>query len=265
MTAEGMPLSQFYGLETNGLYSMDDATWEVDKKGKKYLSVWNQPTSINSKGETVYANAKAKPGDFRFVDRNNDGKITDADKTTLGSPIPKFIIGFSCNFEYKNFDLSMNVQSSVGNKIFNGAKSKLMNQDIGGNRSTDVLKQYRIPVYNTAGELIDEGFTDTNLPRLDPKGENSNFTRVSDYYVEDGSYVRIKNLQLGYTVPASLTSKVSIENLRVYVGVKNLLTLTKYSGFDPELGASDMLQQGLDQASAYPQARMFLMGVNLKF
>jgi hypothetical protein len=183
----------------------------------------------------------------------------------IGSPIPKILFAFSCNFEYKNFDLSMNFQSSFGNKIFNGAKIELMNQDIGGNRSTDVLKQYRMPLYNSAGDLIDPGNTQTTMFRLDPKGLNQNLTRVSDYYIEDGSYVRLKNIQLGYTIPESISQKVGIDYLRIYIGAKNLLTFTKYSGFDPEIGSSDLLQQGIDHAAAYPQARMFLMGVNLRF
>jgi len=263
-TVEGMPMSQFWGFQTDGLFTMDDATWVTDKRGK-YPVVWNQPFSINDKGDTVYASPRAKPGDIRFVDRNKDGKLDDKDKTFLGSPIPDFLFAFACNFEYKNFDLSMNFQSSIGNKIFNGAKNELMNQDVGGNRLATVLDQYRLPIYNSKGELIDEGNTDATLFRLDPKGDNQNLTRVSDMFIEDGSYLRLKNIQLGYTIPANIVQKIGLQYVRIYVGAKNLLTFTKYSGFDPEIGSSDLLQQGIDRAASYPQARMFLMGINLNF
>jgi len=267
LTAEGMPLSQFWGYKTDGIFTMDDAAWGIDKKGNKYIYIPNQPFALSTKGDTVYASPKAKPGDVRFVDLNHDGKLSEKDKTTLGSPIPKAIIALACNFEYKNFDLSLNFQSAFGNKIFNGAKSDsyLMKQDVGENRIALAKDQYRLPIYNSAGEMIYAGKTDTEMFRIDPKGDNQNFTRVSDFYIEDGSYVRLKNIQLGYTIPENIVQKIGLQYLRVYVGAKNLLTYTKYSGFDPEIGSGDLLQQGIDHAASYPQARMILMGVNLKF
>jgi len=264
-TVEGMPMSQFWGFKTDGIFSMDDAYWETDKKGNRTPYVTNQPFSFNAKGDTVYASPRAKPGDIRFIDRNGDGKLTDEDKTFLGSPIPTFLFSVACNFEYKGFDFSMNIQSSWGNKIFNGAKAELMNQDVGGNRLATVLDQYRLPIYDSNGNLIDEGNTDATLFRLDPKGDNQNLTRVSDIFIEDGSYVRLKNIQLGYTLPTNISMKIGAQYLRIYLGAKNLLTFTKYSGFDPEMGSSNLLEQGIDHAASYPQARMILMGINLKF
>jgi len=140
-----------------------------------------------------------------------------------------------------------------------------MSQETGPNRLTAVLDQYRDPIYDKEGNLLFEGNTDTDLLRLDPKGENQNFVRVSDFYIESGNYVRLKNIQMGYTIPLSLSQKAGIERLRIYLGAKNLLTLTKYSSFDPELSTSNMLEQGLDKSAVYPQSRILLAGINLSF
>ena len=252
ITESGHPIAQFYGYKTNGIFRDTNDVKNYAKNGKLI-----QPG--------------AKPGDFKFVDVNGDGKISPLDKTLIGNPFPKFAFGFSCNFEYKGFDLSLFFQGSSGNKIFNGQKSNLMTQDIGGNYLTDELNQYRAPIYDNNGNLIYAGHTNTNLPRLDPKGSNGNFSRVSDFYVEDGSYIRLKNLQFGYTVPKQFSNKFGVETFRVYVGFKNLLTLTKYSGFDPEIGANVIsgsqgeLLFGTDKAGNYPQPFMFQVGANLQF
>lgn len=258
---EGIPVAQFYGYKTSGIFTEADS--KIDSKGKVYI--WNQPYKISTTGDTTYAQSKAKPGDLRYVDINKDGVINDKDKTVIGNPIPKFTFGFSCNLEYKGFDLNMIFQGCYGNKIFNGAKSELMTQTPGRNRLKDVLNQYYSPVYDANATLLDPGNTNTGLVRLDPKGENQNFGRVSDFFVEDGSYIRLKSIQLGYTIPKSIMDKVNVESLRIYIGAKNLITLTKYSGFDPEISSSNVLAQGIDKAGNYPQSIMFLTGINLKF
>ncbi len=261
LTSEGMPVSQFNGLKTDGIFTWDDAAY--NKKGVVYI--WNQPYIIEPDGDTVWAQSKAKPGDLRFVDVNGDGKINNLDKDNIGSPIPKFVFGFSSDLKYKNFDLNLFFEGKFGHKLFNGSKANLMSQETGPNRLSAVLDQYRDPIYDKEGNLLFEGNTDTDLLRLDPKGENQNFVRVSDFYVESGNYVRLKNIQLGYTIPLSLSQKAGIERLRIYLGAKNLLTLTKYSGFDPELSTANMLEQGLDKSAVYPQSRILLAGINLSF
>ncbi len=261
LTAEGYPVSQFNGLKTDGLFTWADAA--VKPNGEVYI--WNQPYTIKLNGDTSYAQPKAKPGDLRYVDVNHDGKINNLDKVNIGSPIPKFYFGFSANLEYKNFDLNLFFEGKIGHKIFNGSKFYLMGQDPGPNKIKDVLKQYREPIYDNEGNLLYEGNTSTNLPRLDPKGENGNFTKISDFYVENGSYVRLKNIQLGYTIPVKMSQRVGIERLRIYVGAKNLLTITKYSGLDPEFAISDMLAQGIDKIGNYPQSLIVLGGINLTF
>jgi hypothetical protein len=199
--------------------------------------------------------------------------LNDDDKTMIGNPIPDFIMGFSANLEYKNFDMNLFFEGKFGQDIFNGSKIYLMQQEVGENRLKDVLNQYWDPIYDEDGNLVIEGNTNTSLPRLDPRGENGNFARVSDFYVEDGSYLRLKNIQIGYTIPVSLTGKAGIERFRIYLGAKNLITITKYTGFDPEVGlvydddleTSDVLQQGIDKIGNYPHNRMFMLGVNLQF
>jgi hypothetical protein len=160
----------------------------------------------------------------------------------------------------------MAFQGTYGNKIFNGAKFGLMPQGPGRNRSLDVLNQYYSPIYDRSGNLLDPGNTGSSLPRLSvPADANQNFTKISDFYVEDGSYLRLKTIQIGYTIPKNISEILKIESLRVYIGAKNLLTFTKYSGYDPEIGGSDALTQGIDKAGNYPKPKMFLFGVNLRF
>jgi TonB-linked SusC/RagA family outer membrane protein len=261
LTSEGMPISQFNGFKTDGIFTWDDAAYNA--KGVVYI--WNQPFTVDEDGDTTWAQSRAKPGDLRFVDVNGDGVVNNNDKDNIGSPIPKFIFGFSTNLNYKNFDLTLFFEGKFGHKIFNGSKANLMNQETGPNSLNLVLDQYRDPIYDSENNLLFEGHTDTDLPRLDPKGENQNLVRVSDFFIESGNYVRMKNIQLGYTIPFNLSQKAGVERLRIYIGAKNLLTLTKYSGFDPELATSSLLEQGIDKSAVYPQSRILLAGINLSF
>lgn len=258
LTSEGYPISQFNGYVSDGRFTEEDAA--IDDRGNIYI--WNQPFTtriVNNQVDTVYAQAFAQPGDLRFVDQNNDSIIDASDRVNIGSPIPKFIFGFSTNLRYRNFDLSLFFEGKFGHKLFNGSKYFLQGPAYGSNRSEDIKDQYRPIVTDAEGTEL--GNTSGSLPRM----ANVNYSVVSDYYVESGNYVRLKNLQLGYTLPSGLTERVGIEKLRIYGGVKNLLTITNYTGFDPEIGSSDVLQQGIDKAGNYPHSRMWLIGVNLQF
>ncbi len=270
LTAEGNPMAQFYGYKTDGLFTEADA--RDDGTGDLYI--YNQPFTLNTTGDTVWAQPNALPGDFRFVDVNGDGLINSDDRTIIGNPIPKFIMGFSAGFQYKNFDLNMFFEGKFGHDLFYGSKLALMSREPGLNRLTTVLDQYRDAIYDGEGNLLFEENHNTDEPRLARVDINNNF-RVSDYYVEKGSYLRMKNIQLGYTIPQNLTSKVGVTRFRVYVGVRNLITITKYSGLDPEFdysptldydtGRKDLMIQGLDIVGNYPQSRMVMMGVNMQF
>jgi hypothetical protein len=129
-----------------------------------------------------------------------------------------------------------------------------------GNRGKAVLDQYREPVTDMNGNLI-PGNTNTSVPR----SSQYNYSKVSDFYIESGNYLRVKNIQLGYTIPEVYTQKAGVDILRIYAGVKNAFTFTKYTGFDPEIGSSVMQAQGIDKAAGYPHSRVLVFGANLQF
>jgi TonB-linked SusC/RagA family outer membrane protein len=251
----------FWGYQTSGLYRASDtgSIYDPVTKKTKYGLVVNQPHQINSKGQTILMMPNAKPGDVRFVDRNGDGIISDKDKTVIGDPNPKFTYGLAINLEFKGFDMNCFFQGSYGNQIFNSIKQNWYNPSGGGNWIEGALNAYRAPVYNN-GALVDPGNTNTNQFRL---AGTDNY-RISDWYVEDGSYLRLKSMQIGYTIPDNFTKKLGIERFRVYVGGMNLLTWTKYTGLDPEIGSGNPTQFGIDYG-VYPQAKMYNVGINMSF
>ncbi|MEP6712282.1 MAG: TonB-dependent receptor [Ferruginibacter sp.] len=219
---KGFTPGYFYGYKTDGLF---------------------QTTADVSKSP---AQSGAQPGDIRFVDVNGDGKITADDQTKIGDPFPNFTMGWTLNLEYKNFDFTAFSYASVGNDIYRAYE-----------RNANYSNKYRAVLARWTGE----GTTnDARNPRYSFTDANSNI-RVSDRYVEDGSFVKIKNLQLGYTFPASVTQKL-FSKLRIYAQVKNAYTFTKYSGFDPEI-AGGILDTGVDRG-AYPQARTYALGIDIK-
>jgi TonB-dependent starch-binding outer membrane protein SusC len=188
----------------------------------------------------------AQPGDIRFVDMNKDGVINADDKTKIGDPFPDFTLGWSLNLEFKNFDFNAFTYASVGNDVYSAYE-----------RNSNFSNKYRGVLARWTGE----GTTnDARNPRYTFTDVNSNI-RVSDRYVEDGSFIKIKNLQLGYTFPASVTRKI-FSRLRIYAQVKNAFTFTKYTGYDPEI-AGGILDTGIDRG-AYPQARTYSFGIDIK-
>jgi hypothetical protein len=238
-TLVGQPIGMFYGYKTNGLFNtLEELNAAPIQFGQ---AVGTAP------GETYL-------GDVRYVDVNGDGVIDPKDKTVIGNPHPDFTFGFTNNFRYKNFDLSIFLQGSVGNDVMNltrraGTSNSLLFQ----NQLTEAL-DYWTPTN-----------TDTNIPR--PIGSTSNYNvEISDRYVEDGSYLRIQNLTLGYTLPQSLVSKAKISRLKVYGSVQNLFTFTNYSGYDPEIGSfnQNVLLSGIDNGR-YPSPRIYSLGINLEF
>ena len=219
---KGQTPGYFYGYKTDGLF---------------------QTPADLTKGATQ---SGAQPGDIRFVDMNGDGKITAADQTKIGDPFPNFTMGWNLNLEYKNFDFNAFTYASVGNDIYRAYE-----------RNANYSNKYRAVLARWTGA----GTTnDARNPRYSFTDANSNI-RVSDRYVEDGSFVKIKNIQLGYTFPASVTKKI-LSKLRIYAQVKNAYTFTKYSGFDPEI-AGGILDTGVDRG-AYPQARTYAVGIDIK-
>jgi len=227
-TQEGQSYNSFYGYRTAGIFQN-----------------WAEVRSYtNSSGGLIQPDAH--PGDLRWVDTNKDGSITEADKSYLGTSIPKYTFGLTINLEYKNFDFMAFASGAAGNKIFQG----LRRLDISNsNWQTVALSRW-----------TGDGTSNT-YPRLTSNDTNGNFTKMSDFYLEKGDYLRLKVVQLGYTLPSDLYKKVGASKLRVYVSSENLLTLTKYSGYDPEIGGGVF---GIDKG-VYPQARSFMLGVQLQF
>lgn len=186
-----------------------------------------------------------------FVDTNNDGMLNEKDKRMIGNPIPAVIYGFNVGMSWKNFDLSLQFGGTIGNKIFNALRlytyslTDITNKD-------KALLNYWTPTNKN-----------TNIPRLAAADYNNN-NRLSDRYIENGTYLRLRNVQLGYKLPATLTRKLMLQSARIYVSGQNLLTFTSYSGLDPEVGQSTSLTRGIDYG-IYPQSRVITGGVNITF
>lgn len=225
----GQSRNSFYGFKTAGIFQNQA---EID-------------AYTNAAGGLIQP--LAKPGDFRWVDNSGDGIITDADKQYLGLTLPKYTFGFNFNIDYKGFDLSIFMQGAAGNKIFQGLRR--IDIGTGANFQTEAL-----------GRWTGEGTSNT-YPRLTTNDTNLNFSRVSDFYLEKGDYLRFKLLTIGYSLPTEAISAIGASKLRVYVTGENLITFTKYSGYDPEIGGSTM---GIDRGY-YPQSRTFMLGANLQF
>lgn len=225
----GESYNSFYGFQTLGVF-----------QNQAQINSY-----VNSGGQLIIPNAK--PGDFIWSDANGDGKIDDTDKVNLGNSIPKYTYGLTTNLSYKNWDFMAFAQGAAGNKIFQG----LRRLDIlDANYQTKILDRW-----------TGENSTNDN-PRLTRDDPNKNFSRLSNYYLQDGDYVRLKLLQLGYTLPENMTQNFGVGKLRLYITAENLITFTKYTGYDPEIAAGDSF--GIDRAY-YPQARSFIFGANVTF
>jgi hypothetical protein len=265
-TVVGEEIGEFYGYQVEGLFQAGDTgTFANGKKG-----IVKQPYSLNAKGDKVYAQPDALPGDFKFKDVNGDGKLTDADMVAIGNPNPHHLFGFTLNLEYGWFDFNMFWEGVYGNKVFNAAKWYGFNQDGGYNWNPDYINNHYREADVIAYDKNDKAVAtfpanqSAKYPRLDPLNKNANFSKPSSFFIEDGSYIRLKSLQVGVNFPAKWFTKAQISGVRVYVGAQNLLTFTKYSGMEPEVPQTEPLVSGIDKA-AYPLARMYTAGISVKF
>ncbi len=265
----GKPLYNFYGYKVEGVYKdLDDI--QNSAKPTKYPS-----DGVFSRGNTVWV------GDIKYKDVDENGVIDERDRTDIGSPLPKFTFGWTNTFRYKNLDLSIFLNGSYGNKVMNYNSLTLthMNSTWTNQLQSVVSKRARLEpidptiVYADGSKWYDHidnvrvKNPGTKVPHTSINDPNDN-DRISDRYVEDGSFLRIKNITLGYTFPKALLNKAKIENLRVYVNIQNLYTFTKYTGYDPEVGASTQdstgLTYGLDNGR-YPSPAMYSFGLNITF
>ncbi|WP_071145624.1 SusC/RagA family TonB-linked outer membrane protein [Bacteroides ihuae] len=220
----------FYGYKTAGIFQNQA---EID-------------AYVNSKGEKMQS--QAQPGDVRFVDLTGDGVVDDNDKTKIGKGMPDWTFGVTFGAEWKGFDLNLFFQGTAGNDIF------------------DFSQRGDIPAMNRPTWILDrwhgEG-TSNKLPRMTTSNPNSNW-RSSDLYIKDGAYLRLKTTQIGYTLPVAWTLKASVQKLRLFVSAENLLTITGYNGFDPEVASGGYTTIGIDRG-VYPQARTISVGANITF
>lgn len=222
----GQPLGYFYGYKTNGIFQND--------------------AEVAAHPDQSIAGAPAQPGDLRFVDVNGDGELTTDDRTYLGDPIPDATMGINLQLEYKGFDFAAYGFASIGNDMVRNYERT--NPDV--NRLNYTLDRWH-----------GEGTSNT-VPRVTTAATGN--TIFSDYYVEDASYFRIQNVQLGYTFSQKLTEKAGITKLRLYAAVNNLYTFTKYRGFDPGATSDVPMASGIDYGF-YPVPRTYMIGVNLNF
>ena len=258
MTMVGHPVAQFWGYKTDGLF-------QTDAEAAAY---------VNKDGQRLQESAKA--GDIKYVDLNGDGKISDEDKTFIGSSLPDCSFGLNISAEYKGFDFSMLWQGDFGNQIYNNWKNELMGGYAAKNQMADMTNRFRAEevTFTTAGgETITlPANTNTDVPRAVLNDPNGNHTNASDYFIENGSYFRCNRITLGYSFNKNLLSKIHVESLRLYMGVKNPFTITGYSMFDPQVpNNGSTLNRGVDGAyyysgeDTYWANREFFAGVQLTF
>jgi hypothetical protein len=231
ITTEGETAGSFYGYVTDGIFQ-------------------NQ-TEINthSNENGVLLQPDAEPGDFRFKDINGDGILSSDDRTIIGNPEADFSFGISLGASYKGFDFSALFTGTYGNDMLNAISPYISTGE---------------GYYNSYAGLIDDAWsgegTTNSQPIIKSEDNNNNF-RYSDYYIEDGSHIKLKNIQLGYTLPQNISSKIKVGNVRIYIGAENLFVLTKFSGLDPDIGGS-ATSRGIDWGH-YPLPRQINFGIKV--
>lgn len=267
----GKPLGQFYGYKYDGVYTTSDFTQKADGTYTLNAGV----PSLKGRDRT-----KVKPGDVKYVctagqkDLNGNPVWSTDDRTVLGNAQPKFQGGLNNSFTYKGFDLSVFMNFVYGNKIFNMSSQRFIGPYLPNQNALDVM--------NSRFALVDPatGKESKNLERLatlNPQQSAKNamwslnsdnkiaISDALDYYLEDGSFLRLSTITLGYTLPKNLTNKARINNARIYCTLNNIYTFTSYSGYDPEVAAtSSALTQGIDNSS-YPRSKSYVIGLNLTF
>jgi len=290
-TVEGEEIGEFYGFKIVQLFKPEDcdtltrniSTNLARPRWGKVVRATNQPIkeivssfvgvhprtgdsvfATLSHIDTVYVQNKALAGDLQFWDANGDGVLNTDDYQPLGNPFAPYTVGLNINLAYSWFDLNMVWYGSFGNSIFNSRRGQLYNSDGQSNWSPDYYENYyHDAIYDYDGNLVLPTKNGT-YPRLDNTGANQNLIYPSEFYVENGSFVKLRSIQFGVTLPEKFAKYIGVANLRVYAGGRNLLTFTKYSGIDPEIELRNPLLAGIDKGG-YPIPRTYNAGVSIKF
>lgn len=278
-TAEGRPVSQFYGYSVIGRINSANDYLIDNGDGTSTVKI---ATPRLQKGDKVNNKELANSifvGDLIFEDRNNDGMIDDKDRDFMGSPLPKFTFGFNNTFRYKDFDFSLFLYGSYGNKAMNWLRRRLDDPNSTSNKAKYTINYARMGYYDGNPENKDVWNVyvlpgaDASLPRISVGSDYNENMRVSNRIVEDASFLRIQNIVLGYNLPKRWTRKLGLEKLRVYANIKNVYTFTGYSGYDPEIGSTQaqysysgqsMLMYGVDTGRC-PSPRIYTFGLDLTF
>jgi hypothetical protein len=222
----GLPIGYFYGYKTDGLFQSQ--------------------AEVNAHPSQSDLGAEAAPGDIRYVDLNGDEKLDADDRTNIGNPIPDVTMGLNLSLKYKGFDFIAYAFASIGNDMVRNYERTQPNAN---------KLSYTLDRWTGSG-------TSNSVPRVTTAATSNNI--FSDFYVEDASFLRLQNLQLGYTIPSALTEKIKIGSLRLYTSVSNLFTLTNYTGYDPAASSGAPIGGGFD-LGFYPAARTYTFGLNLNF
>jgi TonB-linked SusC/RagA family outer membrane protein len=264
----GQPLYNFYGYVVEGVYTdLDD--------------IRNSPVSDHYPKDGVFnPNSTVWVGDLKFKDINGDGKIDENDRTVIGNPLPDFTFGFNNTFRYKNFDLSIFINGSYGNDVLNYTSIGLTHMNSSWTNQLTSVKDRAILTQIDPNKTYADGSwwyyditnvkvanPDTKIPRATTADPNDN-DRISSRYIEDGSYIRLKNITLGYTFDKKVLKRLHLESLRLYANLQNICTITGYNGYDPEVGASTQDSTGLVYGvdyGRYPSPSVYSFGLNIAF
>jgi len=235
ITQEGQPVGMFYGFKVLGLVTAEN---------------------INQVAPSAASTNPLKIGDLYFQDTDGNGIVNDLDKTVIGTPHAKFTYGFALNTAYKTFDLRASFNGSYGNQVLDGQDYYLYNMEGSGNQYASAADRYRNAANPGNGEVY----------RASRAGTQSNSTRLSTFYIQDGSYLRMTNITLGYSFPQSVAESLKVSRIRLYASVDNVFTLTDYKGYNPEVdyNSGANLTPGVDYGN-YPLARTYNLGLKLTF
>ncbi len=262
-TVVGQPIAQFWGYKVIGRFDKPEDFYYKDAQGNVKQVALPEGCSIGKNGTWL--------GDYRFADINNDGVIDNNDQTFIGNPEPKFTFGFGNTLSWKGWDFSFQFTGSYGNKILNYNRRQLEVTGSTSNLLTTALNYARVEKIDPNGpddfrNYFVSNASSTNMPRLYTESYSNHNNRVSDAYVEDGSYIRLQNISLSYTFPKKWIEHLFLTNVKLYMNIQNVFTITKYDGYDPEVGSlwGDALKNGIDY-NRYPSPRIYTFGINVSF